>query len=92
MLQMRELLPKEIKFLLKFKVLQINQVAVNPPAMIDGEVRAVLFKIAQAITTQAQAIRAQANREVVPHENQHASSVASCVRDLTRINHVIFLR
>ena len=33
-----------------------DQVQVNPPAMTDGEVRAALFQMAQAITTQAQSI------------------------------------
>ena len=30
-----------------------DQVPVNPPAMMDGEVRAALFQMAHAITTQA---------------------------------------
>ncbi|XP_015086975.1 uncharacterized protein LOC107030088 [Solanum pennellii] len=42
--------------------------------------------MAQSITTQAQAIITQANREVAPRENQHASTIASRLRDFTRMN------
>ena len=41
-----------------------DQIPMNP--MTNGEVREDLFQMAQAITTQSQAITAQANREVVP--------------------------
>ena len=41
-----------------------NQVAVNPPAMTDCEVREAMFQMDQAITTQVQAITVQANRVV----------------------------
>ena len=67
-----------------------EQVAVNPPAMTDGEVRAPLLEMSQAITTQAQAIMAQANMEVVPQENQYARTMASRLRDFMRINPLIF--
>ncbi|XP_015068718.1 uncharacterized protein LOC107013284 [Solanum pennellii] len=67
-----------------------EQLLGNPPAMTDGEVRAVLFQMVQAITTQTQAIMAQANREVVPREKQHASTMASRLRDFTRINPPIY--
>ena len=40
----------------------------------------------QTVTTQAQAITGQANREVVPRENQHVSTMASRLRDFTRMN------
>ena len=46
--------------------------------------------MAQAITTQAHVITTQANREVVPRENQHASTMASHLRDFTRMNPFIF--
>ena len=29
---------------------------------------------------------AQANREIVPQENQHVATMAYCLRDFTRIN------
>ena len=44
----------------------------------------------QDITPQAQDITAQANREVVPRENQHASTMASRLRDFMRMNPLIF--
>ena len=54
--------------------------------MKDGEVSASLFQMAQTFTTQDQAITAQDNREVVPRENEHASTIASHLRDFTRMN------
>ena len=58
--------------------------------MMDGEVREALFQISQAITTQAQAIKAQANRQVVSWENRHASTVASRLIDFARINPLMY--
>ena len=66
-----------------------DQVSINPAAMSDGEVRSAL--LSQDITTQTQAIMEQANIEVVPLENKHASTMASCLRDFTRMNPSIFL-
>ena len=43
-------------------------------------------KMAQGITTQAQAITTQANREVVFRDNQHSSTMASRLRYFTRTN------
>ena len=53
--------------------------------------REALLQMDQAITTQAQAITAQAKREVVHRENQHASTMAIHQRDFTRMNPPIFL-
>nr|XP_019069806.1 uncharacterized protein LOC109120449 [Solanum lycopersicum] len=47
--------------------------------MTDGEVRAALFQMTQTIMSQA-------NRKVVPRENPHASTMASRLRDFTRMN------
>ena len=69
-----------------------DQVPVNPQAMTDGEVRVVLFQMVQGITTQAQAITAQTNREIVLRENQNASTMASRLRDFMRMNPPIVLR
>ena len=52
--------------------------------------RVAIFQMDQAITTQAQSIIAQANREVVSRENQHARTMASRLRDFTRMNPLIF--
>ena len=59
--------------------------------MMDGNLRESLFQMAQSITTQAQAIMTQDNREVVPRDNQHASTLASCLRDITKMIPHIFL-
>ena len=48
--------------------------------------RETLYQMAQAITNQAQAIMAQANWEVVPQENQHASTMASCLSHFMIMN------
>ena len=61
-----------------------DQVPVNPPAMTDGEVRAALFQMTQTIMSQA-------NRKVVPRENQHASIMVSRLKDFTRMNPPMFL-
>ena len=63
-----------------------NHVPVNHPAMMGGEVREALSQMGQSITTQAQAIITQANSEVAPQKNQHASTMASRLRDFTRMN------
>ena len=62
-----------------------DQVPVNPPAMTDGEVRAALFQMNQTIMSQA-------NRKVVPRENPHASTMASRLRDFTRMNPPMYFR
>ncbi|TMW90505.1 hypothetical protein EJD97_015616 [Solanum chilense] len=66
------------------------QVPVNPAALTDGEVREALVQMAQSITTQAQAITTQAIREGVPRENPHASTMASRLRDFTRMNPPVY--
>ncbi|XP_015060278.1 uncharacterized protein LOC107006166 [Solanum pennellii] len=58
--------------------------------MMNGEVRESLLQMAQAITTQAQDITAQTYQKLVPQENQHASTMASHLRDFIRMNHSIF--
>ena len=60
-----------------------DQVPVNPLAMTDGEVSSSLIQMAKAITTQDQAITAQAKWEIVPRENQHTGTMASRLRDFT---------
>ena len=59
--------------------------------MIDGKVRESMFQMYQALTTQAQDITAQANRDGIPLENQHASTMASCLRGFSRINPPMFI-
>ena len=59
---------------------------VNVAALTDGEVREALVQMAQSITTQAHAITSQATREGAPRENPHASTMASRLRDFSRMN------
>ena len=68
-----------------------DQVSVNPLTMINSEVRESLFQMSQAFTTQDKSITTQTNREVVPRENQHASTMSSRLRDFTRMNPPIYL-
>ena len=44
----------------------------------------------QADTTQAQSMTVQDNREVVPRGNQHVSTMASRLRDFTKMNPLTF--
>ena len=53
--------------------------------------RVSLFQMAQGITTQPQAITTQAKKEMVPRENQHASTMSSRLMYFTRMNAPIFL-
>ena len=61
--------------------------------------RGIVAQMAQAITTQAQAVTvhaqamtAQANREIVPRPHQQVPTMASCLRDFTRMNPPTFYR
>ena len=70
-----------------------DQAQATPPSLWDRDIRATFIKISQAITTEAQIIitqdqlmTTQDNREVVPLGNQHVSSMASLLRDLTSMN------
>ena len=60
---------------------------------MEVEMRSILAQIAQAMTTQAQAatsqphaMTAQADLEVVPCPHQQVTTMASRLRDFTRIN------
>ena len=44
----------------------------------------------QTIATQSQTIAVKANREVRPRVNQNASTMASRLRDFTRMNPLMF--
>ena len=62
------------------------QVSVNPVALTDGEVRDELGQVAQEITTQEQSTTAHATIEGAPRENPNASTMASKLRDFTKMN------
>ena len=58
----------------------------DPQAVKNSEVRVDLFQMAQAITTQDQAITTQANKELFHRENQHSSTMSSHLGDFTGMN------
>ena len=66
------------------------QVPVNLAALKDGEVREALVHMAQAITAQAKTIITQATREGAPRQNLLASTMASRLRDFTRMNTLVY--
>ncbi|XP_069143478.1 uncharacterized protein [Solanum lycopersicum] len=75
----------------------IEHASVNPPPLMDQNIRTTLIQMAQAIITQAQssttqdqAMKNQANREVVPHPHQQVTNMAFCLRDFTRMNPPFF--
>ena len=63
-----------------------KQILDNPLAMMNGEVRESLIQMVHAITTQAQDIMSQDNMKVIHRDNQYASTMASRLRDFTRMN------
>ncbi|TMW96555.1 hypothetical protein EJD97_007171 [Solanum chilense] len=65
-----------------------DKVPLIPPPIMDGEIREVFLNLAQAMTSQA--MTAQVNREVGPNMAQHASTMASRLRDFTRMNPPVF--
>ncbi|TMX04664.1 hypothetical protein EJD97_006085, partial [Solanum chilense] len=69
-----------------------DQVSVNPARLTDGEVRNAFLQMAQSITTQDQAIIAQVAREGAPRENPLVGTMASRLRDFTKMNPPSLLR
>ena len=64
----------------------MEQAFVYPPLLTDEYIKAALIQLAQADTVQAQAMMVKANRELVPHPHQQVTTMASRLRDFTRIN------
>ena len=73
------------------QVPQGNQVPVDPLAMSNEEFRSALLMMAQAVTTQAQAMMVQATRGVETHVNPIVSTMASWLRDFVRMSPPVFL-
>ena len=63
---------------------------VNPTRLTDREVRTVLVQMALDITSQAPAMTAHAKQQGVPKKSPPASTIASRLRDFTRMNHPIY--
>ncbi|TMX05627.1 hypothetical protein EJD97_014012, partial [Solanum chilense] len=71
----------------------VEQAPANPLSLTDENIRTALLQMAQAITTQAQtsttqaqAMTAQENQEVVHRSHQQVTTIASNLRDFTRMN------
>ena len=71
----------------------VDQAPANPPTMTEVEMRNIISQMAQSMTTQAQAatvqaqaMMTQANREIAPHSHQQVTTMASPLRDFTRMN------
>ncbi|WMV13612.1 hypothetical protein MTR67_006997 [Solanum verrucosum] len=73
------------------QVPQGNEVSVDALAMTNEEVRSALLVMAQDVTTQAQAITAQATRGVETNVNPNVSTMASRLRDFMRMSPLVFL-
>ncbi|XP_049363326.1 uncharacterized protein LOC125828065 [Solanum verrucosum] len=84
---MREFLPKVLKVTKFIKAIKFRWI---PPAMSNEEVRSALLMMAQAVTTQAQAMTAQAITSMT-HVNPIVSTIASRLRDFVRMSPLIFL-
>ena len=89
---MWELLPIMSKFL-HLRIINANQASSNLPPIMDAEMRGIFSQMAQSMTTkaqaatvQAQAMTAQANRGVVPRPHQQVTTMASRLRNFTRMN------
>ena len=58
--------------------------------MSDGDLRSTFVTLSQAMTTQAQAMAAQANREVGPRAQPNSSTTSSRLMDFMRMNPPMF--
>ena len=59
---------------------------------MDEDIRGAFIQLAQAATVQTQAMTAKANRQVVPYPYQQVTTMASHLREFTRMNHLTFYR
>ena len=64
----------------------------KPTRLTDGDVRKTLVQMAQAITLQAQAMTALAEKQGVPRENPPTSTMANRLSVFTRVNPPIYTR
>ncbi|TMX01889.1 hypothetical protein EJD97_023227 [Solanum chilense] len=64
----------------------MEQASVNPPLLMDGDIRDDRRKLDQACTYHAQAMTDQANREIIPDPYQQFTHMASHLTDFTHMN------
>ena len=77
----------------------VDQSPVNPPPMMDAEIRSIVTQMSQSMTTQAQfgmvqaqEMTTQPNWVVAPRPHQQVTTMASCLRDFTGMNPPKFYR
>ncbi|TMW99525.1 hypothetical protein EJD97_002398 [Solanum chilense] len=68
----------------------VDQAQVNPPPLMDSNIRSALIHLAQAATAQAQNMKALSNQEIIPRPHQQVTTITSHLRDFTRMNHPTF--
>ncbi|TMX04117.1 hypothetical protein EJD97_011491 [Solanum chilense] len=66
------------------------EIPVNQTRLTDGEKRTNLVQMAKAITLQAHSMTAQVEQQGVPRDNPPSSTMASRLRDFTRVNPPVY--
>ena len=66
------------------------EMSVNPAGLTNGKVRTALVQMAQDITLQAHAMKAQTAQQEVHWKNPPANTMASRLRDFTRMNPPVY--
>ena len=71
----------------------VDQAPANPQPMTEADMRDIISQMEKSITTQVQAVKVkvqaittQANRKIAPYPHQQVTTMASCLRDITRMN------
>ena len=67
------------------------EMLVNQTGLTDRKVSKYLVKMHQAITLQAQAMTAQAEQQGVTRENPPSSTMTHRLKDITRVNPLIYI-
>ena len=69
-----------------------DKAPVNPPPLTDEDIMDALIQSPQASAAQAQSMTTQANGEVVPLPTKEVPTMASIIKDFTRMNSPTFYR
>ena len=75
----------------------VNKTPANPPPTMEAHMRSILSQMvqvmttqAQAATVQAQAMKTQVNLDIALRPRQQVTTMASHLRDFSRMNHPTF--